>query len=51
MKFLIINGVNLNLTGKREPGVYGTRTLAEIEKRIAERCAEAGDETEFFQSN
>ena len=30
MKFLVINGVNLNLTGMREKGVYGTETLAQI---------------------
>ncbi len=51
MKFLIINGVNLNLTGLREPGVYGTRSLADIEAEIRAYCADAGDETEFFQSN
>lgn len=51
MKFLIINGVNLNLTGLREPGVYGTRTLSEIGEEIVERCGEWGDEATFFQSN
>ena len=35
MKFLIINGVNLNLTGKREKGVYGTATLDQINEQIA----------------
>ena len=38
MKFLIINGVNLNLTGLREPGVYGTRSLSDIEAEIGRRC-------------
>ena len=51
MKFLIINGVNLNLTGKREQSVYGTATLDEINAKIAAYCKENGDETEFFQSN
>lgn len=51
MKFLIINGVNLNLTGKREKGVYGTQTLDEINAKIAAFCAANGDETEFYQSN
>lgn len=51
MKFLIINGVNLNLTGLREKSVYGTRSLEEINRRISESCAREGDETEFFQSN
>ena len=35
MKFLIINGVNLNLTGVREKSVYGARSLAEINEKIA----------------
>ena len=35
MKFLVMNGVNLNLTGKREKGVYGTATLDEINEKIA----------------
>ena len=51
MKFLIINGVNLNLTGLREPGVYGTRSLSDIEAEIGRRCAEEGDSAAFFQSN
>ncbi len=51
MKFLIINGVNLNLTGKREKGVYGTATLDELNEKIASYCKENGDEAEFYQSN
>ncbi len=51
MKFLIINGVNLNLTGKREKGVYGTATLDEINEKIQKYCEANGDEAEFFQSN
>ena len=51
MKFLIINGVNLNLTGKREKGVYGTSTLEELNAKIAAHCAKNGDETAFYQSN
>ncbi len=49
MKFLFINGVNLNLTGKREKSVYGTQTLEEINADIAEHFK--GDECEFYQSN
>ena len=49
MKFLFINGVNLNMTGIREKGVYGTQTLDEINTEIAARFK--GDECEFFQSN
>lgn len=51
MKFLIINGVNLNLTGMREKGVYGTATLADINDKIAAYCKANGDEAAFYQSN
>lgn len=51
MKFLVINGVNLNLTGKREKGVYGTQTLEDINEQIAKFCQANGDEVTFFQSN
>lgn len=51
MKFLIINGVNLNLTGKREKGVYGTATLDDINAKIAAHCEKGGDSAEFYQSN
>ncbi len=51
MKFLVLNGVNLNLTGMREKGVYGTSTLAEINDKIAAYCTKNGDEVDFFQSN
>lgn len=49
MKFLFINGVNLNMTGKREKGVYGVQTLDEINAEIAARFSV--DECEFYQSN
>lgn len=51
MKFLIINGVNLNLTGKREKGVYGSASLDEINAKIAAYCAANGDSVGFYQSN
>lgn len=51
MKFLVINGVNLNLTGKREQGVYGTQTLEEINAMISSFCVRNGDEVTFYQSN
>ena len=51
MKFLIINGVNLNLTGKREKGVYGTASLDEINAKISAYCKANGDEVSFYQSN
>lgn len=49
MKFLFINGVNLNMTGRREKGVYGTRTLDDINADISAHFAE--DECLFYQSN
>lgn len=51
MKFLVINGVNLNLTGKREQSVYGTATLNDINAKIAAYCKNNGDEVAFYQSN
>ena len=51
MKFLVINGVNLNLTGKREKSVYGTATLEEMNEKIRVYCENNGDSVEFFQSN
>lgn len=49
MKFLFINGVNLNMTGEREKGVYGTQTLDEINREIAAYFK--GDTCDFYQSN
>ena len=49
MKFLFINGVNLNMTGVREKGVYGTQTLDEINLGISKHFK--NDICEFFQSN
>jgi 3-dehydroquinate dehydratase-2 len=50
-RVLLLNGPNLNLLGTREPAVYGTDTLAAIEKRLAELAREAGHELVAFQSN
>ena len=51
MNILVVNGPNLNLLGEREPGVYGTVTLAEIERQIQQLCDEKKSEVRFFQSN
>ncbi len=51
MKFLVINGVNLNMTGKREPSVYGVRTLDDINADLRAFCLKNGDEVDFYQSN
>jgi 3-dehydroquinate dehydratase-2 len=51
MKVLFLNGPNLNLLGQREPGVYGTTTLADIEEAVRRRGADKGIDVEFRQSN
>ena len=51
MNILVLNGVNLNLTGLREKSVYGNETLVEINEKIAAYCKRNGDTVEFYQSN
>lgn len=51
MKILVLNGPNLNRLGKRQPDVYGTTTLADIEQRLRERAEAEGAEIAFLQSN
>ena len=50
-KILIIHGPNLNLLGKREPGVYGTVTIDEINKNLRQIAKKKGATLEIFQSN
>jgi 3-dehydroquinate dehydratase-2 len=50
-RVLLLNGPNLNLLGTREPAVYGTDTLEDIEKRLAVVARETGHELIAFQSN
>jgi 3-dehydroquinate dehydratase-2 len=48
---LVVNGPNLNLLGTREPAQYGSRTLAEVERDIAQAAAALGLSVQTFQSN
>ena len=51
MKFLVINGPNLNLLGLREPAIYGSRDFAALQDFIRASAAETGVEVALFQSN
>ena len=50
-QILVLHGPNLNLLGRREPGVYGLTTLAEIDDAIRQRAAARGFEVVILQSN
>jgi 3-dehydroquinate dehydratase-2 len=50
-KLLLLNGPNLNLLGAREPEIYGSETLPDIEKRCIEKAKRLGHEMECLQSN
>ncbi|AMG84564.1 MULTISPECIES: type II 3-dehydroquinate dehydratase [Microbacterium] len=50
-RLLLVNGPNLNLLGTREPEVYGTATLADVERITAEAAAALGFEVRALQSN
>lgn len=51
MKVLVLNGINLNMFGKRDPAQYGTATLAEIDASLVALGRELGAEVECFQTN
>lgn len=51
MKFLVINGPNLNLLGLREPSIYGERSYKALVELVETVCREEGIQVEVFQSN
>ena len=51
LKILVLHGPNLNLLGEREPEVYGTMTLDDLNRQIAARAAELDVNVNFYQSN
>lgn len=51
MKLLVINGVNLNMLGMREPEIYGNSTLSDLKNQINSFCSDKNIEVSFYQSN
>ena len=51
MKLLVINGVNLNMLGKREPDLYGKQDYKALKKYIKQSAKEFGVKVDLFQSN
>ena len=51
MKILVLNGPNLNLLGTRDPAVYGTATLQDIQRDLERLAPELGASVDFRQSN
>ena len=50
-RVVVVNGPNLNLLGKREPEIYGTRSLDDLNKTIEAKAKELGWDVSLFQSN
>ncbi len=51
LKIAVVNGPNINLTGKREPEIYGYRTLDDLNRELTELAGTLDTELVFFQSN
>ena len=51
IKILLVHGPNLNLLGKREPGIYGLKSLEEVNAQVKRSAEEKGAELTIFQSN
>ena len=50
-KILVINGPNINMLGKREPGIYGSETMESVNQRLADEAKVLDCEIDFYQSN
>ncbi len=51
LRIEVMHGVNLDQLGRRDPALYGSLSLAQLEQRVAERASELGLHASFFQSN
>ena len=51
MDLLLVNGPNINLVGKREPSIYGSQTLEDIQEKLLTLANELDANLKFFQSN
>ena len=50
-RVVVVNGPSLNLLGKREPEIYGTKTLADLENTVKAKAESLGIDVSFYQSN